>query len=222
MAKPFFRYVPDFDYVSRLQGAKRIGDYVRVKNLFKRLQVRPDIFNDASYFTKYTIIGDERPDNVAFKVYNDSNFDWLIMMSNNIVNLETEWPLTQQSFYNYLISKYGDEEKIYSSHHYESKEVKNSQGRVILPKGLEVPQDYSITFYDPGTNTERTVTQITDEVTNYIYEERLQNKRRNIYILKDQYISLVLDDMDNLLPYESGSSQYVSSKVVRGDNIRLY
>ena len=222
MAKPYFRYVPDFDCVSRLKDVNHIGDYVTVKNLFKRVQVRPDIFNDATHFTKYTIIGDERPDNIAFKVYKDSNLDWLVLMSNNIVNFETEWPLTQQSFYNYLISKYGTDEGINSVHHYESKEIRNSQKRIVLPKGLEIPKDYSITFYDPGLNTERVVSGISVEITNYIYEERLQNKKRNIYLLKDNYIGLVLDDMDNLLQYESGSSQYVSNRLVKGDNIRLY
>jgi len=222
MAKPYFRYVPDFDYVSRLKDVNHIGDYVTVKNLFKRVQVRPDIFNDATHFTKYTIIGDERPDNIAFKVYKDSNLDWLVLMSNNIVNFETEWHLNQQSFYNYLISKYGTDEGINSVHHYESKEIRNSQKRIVLPKGLEIPKDYSITFYDPGLNTERVVSGISVEITNYIYEERLQNKKRNIYLLKDNYIGLVLDDMDNLLQYESGSSQYVSNRLVKGDNIRLY
>ena len=222
MAKTYFRYVPDFDYVSRLKDFKHIGDYVRVKNLFKRVQVRPDIFNDATHFTKYTIVGNERPDNVAFKIYDDSNLDWLVLMSNNIINFESEWPLDQQSFYNYLISKYGTEENINSTHHYESKEVKNSQKRIILPKGLEIPKDYSITYYDPGTKTEKVASQISTEITNYIYEERLETKKRNIYLLKNEYIGLVLDDMDNLLQYEPGSTQYVSNKVVKGDNIRLY
>ena len=66
MAKKFFRYVPDFDYVSRLSKAQNISDYIRVKNLFKRTKISEQIFNDITFFTKYQVISDERPDNVAF------------------------------------------------------------------------------------------------------------------------------------------------------------
>ena len=84
MAQKYFRYVPNFDYVSRLENAKSISEYVQTKNLFKRAELRPDIFNDLSYFTKYKVIGDERPDQVAYKVYDDENLDWLIMLCNNM------------------------------------------------------------------------------------------------------------------------------------------
>ena len=85
MAKPYFRYVPDFDYVSRLTDAKSISNYVRTKNLFKRAKLRPDIFENLNHFTKYKIIGDDRPDNVAYEVYGDQNLDWLIWTYQNYI-----------------------------------------------------------------------------------------------------------------------------------------
>ena len=71
----YFKQVPDFDYVSRLPDAK-ISDYITVKNLFKRGKLADDIFQDLTVFTKYEIRGDDRPDNVAYKVYDDSDLDW--------------------------------------------------------------------------------------------------------------------------------------------------
>ena len=50
----------------------KISDYITVKNLFKRGFLREDIFQDLSFFTKYQVIGNDRPDNVAFQIYNDS------------------------------------------------------------------------------------------------------------------------------------------------------
>ena len=67
----YFRNVPDFEYVSRNADTKQISEYQKVKNLFKRGKLKNDIFNDLTYFTKYKIIGDDRPDNVAFDVYSD-------------------------------------------------------------------------------------------------------------------------------------------------------
>ena len=222
MAKKYFRQVPNFDYVSRLADSKNISDYIQVKNLFKRAKLRPDIWADLSKFTKYKIVGDERPDQVAYRQYKDQNLDWLIMLANNIINLEDEWPMDQTSFHKYLISKYTTEAGIHSSHHYETQEVKDSTGRIMLPKGLEVPSDFSITFYDSGISAEVTRTSITDEWTNYQYEELIQDKKRNIFLLKGRYINLVLDDMEDIMPYKKGATQYVSKTLVRGENIRLY
>ena len=77
--KKYFRQVPDFDYVSRLPESK-ISDYVKVKNLFKKGKLRNDIFQDVTVFTKYQISGDDRPDNVAFEVYNNPDLDWIILL----------------------------------------------------------------------------------------------------------------------------------------------
>ena len=220
MAQKYFRYVPNFDYVSRLENAKSISEYVQTKNLFKRAELRPDIFNDLSYFTKYKVIGDERPDQVAYKVYDDENLDWLMMLCNNMINPLNEWPLSQESFDNYLTDKYGSSEKIYAVQHYESIQVKNSDGKEILPAGKEVPQDFSVSFYDKGI--QQTATDITSTVTNYDYENKIQEERRNIFILKDTFISLIIDDLERIMPYKPGSSQYVSPSVVKGENIRLF
>ena len=218
----YFSYVPNFEYVSRLTDAKKINDYVEVKNLFKRGIIRPDIFGNLAYFTKYKIIGDERPDEVANKVYEDPDLDWLVLLSNNVINQVEEWPLDQQSFQNYLVSKYGSEENIHAVHHYESDEIKDSVGRVVFPGGLEVPQNISVDWYDSGIGEERTSTAFTYAVTNYTYEERKQNDRRSIYVIKEEYVGLVIDNLEQIMPYQQGSTQYVSPSVTRGDNIRLY
>ena len=222
MAKPYFRYVPDFDYVSRLTDAKSISDYVRTKNLFKRAKLRPDIFENLNHFTKYKIIGDDRPDNVAYEVYGDQNLDWLIMLSNNIINLENEWPMEQTAFHNYLLKKYRTNAKIYSVRHYETAELKDSTGKIVVPQGLEVPSDFSITYYDSGRGVEDEVVNSAVAVTNYTYEDRIQENKRNIFLLKDRYVGLVIEDLKEIMPYKKGSTQFVSKTLARGENIRLY
>ena len=222
MAKNYFKYIPDFDYVSRLPKAQSISDYLRVKNLFKRTKISQTIFDDLTYFTKYQIIADERPDNIAYKIYGDSNFDWMIMLANNITNLQNEWPLEEQSFYRFLINKYGSEAGIESVHHYESQKVIDSKEKVIVPKGLEVPSNYSVTFLDSGTKTEQIRTNITDAITNRQFEERVQDEKRNIFLIKPRFIGLIIEEMERVMEYPKGSTQYVSPRVVRGENVRLY
>ena len=223
MAKKFFRYVPDFDYVSRLSKAQNISDYIRVKNLFKRTKISEQIFSDLTFFTKYQIITDERPDNVAFKVYGDSNLDWMVLLANNIINVQQEWPLEHTSYYDYLIGKYGSDAALQNIHHYETQEIKNSVGKVVVPKGLEVPSTFSITFFDTGLRVEQTVsTNIVTEITNQVYEDRLNDDKRNIDIIKPRFIGLVIEEMERLMKYPKGSTQYVSKNVVKGENIRIY
>ena len=218
----YFRNIPDFEYVSRNADTKQISEYQKVKNLFKRGKLKNDIFNDLTYFTKYQIVGDDRPDNVAFDVYDDETLDWIILLSNNIINIQTEWPLDHQSFYNFLINKYGSEEQIHAVHHYETTQVRDTNRTIIVPKGLKVPQNYSIEFYDANLESYRTASNITTEITNYAYENKIQDDKRNIYILKKEYLNVILNDMEESMLYKEGSTQYLSETLVRGENIRLY
>ena len=139
-----------------------ISDYINVKNLFKRITLRQDIYQDLSFFTKYKILGDDRPDNVAFEVYGRSDLDWVILTSNNIINIQSEWPMPQFDFDAYLMEKYGTYENLNNTHHYETTELKNSDGVVMVQKGLRVESDYSITYFDEsGMVTESPVKEVT-------------------------------------------------------------
>ena len=222
MDKSYFRNVPDFNYVSRLDGQKNISEYNTVKNLFKRARIRDDIFNDLMYFTKYKIVGDDRPDQVAYKLYGDSRYDWVVLLSNNVMNVASEWPMSQASFYNYMIRKYGDESKFNDVHHYETKEIKDSIGRIVTRAGLEVPKDYVVSYYDTELESQVTTTDSTVSFSNYDYEVSLEDDKRNIFVLKPEFLSVIKNDLDEIMPYKEGSSQFVSDSLVQGDDIRLY
>jgi len=223
MSRPYFRQVPNFEYISRNKDEQYISNYDNVKNLFKRGKIREDIFGDLSFFTKYQVVGDERPDNVAYKFYSESSLDWVVLLSNNILNIQTEWPMTQITFDRYLLEKYGDYDTLYNGvHHYETEEILNGNGLVIVPKGLEVAQGYSITYYDSGLGQEVTKSNIAYEVTNYDYENQIQEDKRNIYVLKPIYLNTLFNDLENIMPYKKGGDQYVNSTLKKGDNIRLF
>ena len=218
----YFQRVPDFNYVSRLPDSK-IGDYIRVKNLFKKGKLREDIFQNLAFFEKYKIVGDDRPDNVAFEIYNDSSLDWVVLLSNNVLNVQSEWPLPQTDFDRFVLDKYGDYDTLYNGiHHYETTEVKNSQGVTIIPAGLQVDSSYSVSYYDFFTDLQVTTGNLAIPVTNYEYEEKVENDKRNIFILKSRYLNIVFDDMEEIMQYKKGSSQFVSESLKNGDNIKLY
>ena len=221
MATPYFRQVPDFEYVSRLPNAQ-ISDFIRVKNLFKRGKLAEDIFPNLNFFTQYQVEGDDRPDNVAYKVYDDSTLDWVVLLSNNYTNIQSEWPMLQNDFDRYLLDKYGTYEKLNAAHHYETSEIKNIDGATITPAGLTVASDYSVTYYDAATGQEVEKENTAVEVTNLEYEEKIEDAKRNIYLLKPAYLNVIKDDMRDIMPYEKGSTEYISRTLKRAENIRLY
>lgn len=217
----YFRYVPEFDYVSRTSD-RNISEYITVKNIFKRGRLREDIFGDLTFFTKYQVVGDNRPDNVAYEVYGDETLDWIVLLSNNILNVQSEWPLTQQAFDNFLMNKYGSYDETLATHHYETIQVVDSGGRIIVPAGITVPSTYSVEYYDSDLEAYQTATNITTEITNYDYELKIENDKRNIFLLKNDYVSIVLNDMEEIMKYKEGSTQYVSETLKKGENIRLF
>ena len=169
-------------------------------------------------------MGDERPDNVAANYYGSSELDWLVLTCNNIINVQSEWPMLQNDFDRFILDKYGSYANVNATHHYETQEVKNSNGVIIVPKGLKCESDYSITYFDYNTQREVTVlsADCTTEVTNYTYEERIEDKKRNIYLLKPRYINVIRDDMEIAMEYKKGSTQYVNPTLKKAENIKLY
>ena len=222
MSNPYFRNLPEFEYVNRTQRGRSEGDYSVVKIFFKRGKLREDIFQDLTFFTKYIVQGDDRPDTVASKVYDDPTLDWVVLMANNIINVQSEWPMSQADFHAYITNKY-DEETLYSGiHHYESREVKTTDNSIIIPAGQRVGVAQSVSYYDDALGQHVRATDIALPVTNFTHEEKLNNDKRNIFVLKASYLNLVFDDLEEIMEYKKGSTQYVSETLVQGDNIRLF
>ena len=223
MANPYFNNLPDFLYVNRTQDGKNDGDYSVVKNLFKRAKLREDIFENTAFFNKYIVEGDDRPDNVADKVYGDPTLDWLVLTANNINNVQSEWPMSQSDFNVYINEKYGDETTLYSGiHHYKSREVKTTDSSIIIPAGERVSVGQSVSYYDYALGQHVRATDVAIPVTNYEHEDELNDKKREIFILKKEYLSIVFDDINEIMRYKKGSTQFLNGTLVRGDNIRLF
>ena len=215
----YFSQVPNFEYISRINERQTNSDFIKVKNIFRRAIIREDLFADFMAFTKYKINGDMRPDAVAYEVYGDEDLDWVILISNNIINVRDEWPLTQNDFNNYLIEKYGNEGAVDEIKHYETIEVKDSKGKIFVPKGKIVDSTYKVRFLDSGTNRITEVNPVSG-ISYRTYEQKLQDDKRNINILESGYLAQVIDDIETVLDYEQ-SSEYITPTLKRGSNPNL-
>lgn len=215
----YFRELPDVEYQSPFTTRISSSSYVKAKNIFRRMKIRDDLQNIFTLFNKYEIREGARPDTIAEEIYGKSDLDWVVLLSANIINVRDQWPLSSKDLYEYTVSKYGLE-NINRVHHYETKEIKNSDGNIVLPKGLIVDEDYSIRFKTAETYVERSGTDIISTISNYVYETRENQKKETIYLLKPSYLQQFLNDMRTEMVY-SESSQFVNKTLIKTENTRV-
>lgn len=163
----YFRELPNFEYIANFPNQSFNDDYVVTKNIFKRAKLREDIANAVTAFEYYQIIDNERPDQVAAKVYDNSELDWVILITNNITNINQDWPLDNNTFYKYLIDKYGSDEELGKAHHYETVEFKDEYGRVVVPGGLQVDPVKILSTTTSASQNEYILSEFPNENTNY-------------------------------------------------------
>tara|TARA_Y100000816_G_scaffold235055_1_gene180740 strand:- start:36 stop:710 length:675 start_codon:yes stop_codon:yes gene_type:complete len=212
----YFRQLPNLDYPSLRNDRNSAYDYQVVKNIFKRAVIRDDVFDEITAFTKYSVQGDERPDQVAYQFYNDSGLDWVILATNNIVHVRDEWPMGNQDFLTYLNAKY-TEAQLANIHHYETKIIRDSSGTLIQPEGKTVPAGYTVNFLDNG------VLRSESSLTSFSFlehETNLNDAKRDINILKVEYLGLFLENFADIMEYKP-SNQFVTDKLKKTENPRL-
>ena len=214
----YFRELPNLQYQSPFTSRISSDSYVTVKNLFRRMKIRDDLQNVFTIFNKFTISDGERPDTVARNLYGKSTLDWVVLTTAGIINVRNEWPLSSKELYDFTVEKYGLTE-INNVRHYETKEIKNSRGVVILPSGNIVGAGFSVSYYDER-NITTTPSNTVRGVTYYEYEVEENEKKRNIFVLRSEYLQQFLNDIRNEMTYKR-SSQYVNDKLIKTENTRV-
>ena len=214
--KSYFRQLPNLDYPSLANDRTSAYDYNQVKNIFRRAVLREDVFDSYVQFEKYSVEGDDRPDNVASKIYGDPALDWVVLTTNNIIHVRDEWPMSQGDLNNYLANRYSAQELAYI-HHYETLKILDSFGNLIQPEGIEVEEGYSVTFVDRGVSkTESRLKSFT-----YLdHEIDLNDKKREIDILLPEYVEIFLRDIGNIMEYKP-SRQFINEKLKKTENPRI-
>tara|TARA_A100001388_G_scaffold147173_1_gene109267 strand:+ start:1405 stop:2061 length:657 start_codon:yes stop_codon:yes gene_type:complete len=213
----FFRELPNIEYLSPLADRDSSLDYIKVKNLFRRVKVRDDLKKYFTVFDRITIKDGARPDQVADKVYGNAELDWVVLITAGIINVNNEWPLTSYELYNYSLEKYGA--LLNATKHYETIEIRDDRNRLILPKGKIVDSDFSIP--NPSNPlTDLTGNAIRIGISYYEYETRLNERKRQIDLLKPRYLDQFLKDMRKIMKY-SKSSQYISTRLIKTSNTRI-
>ena len=216
----YFRELPNIKYPSFLSDKNSSLEYLEVKNFFRRVKLREDLQNTLTVFNKYEIPLGARPDNVAEELYGSASLDWVIITCAGIVNIRDEWPLDSEQIYNYSLNKYGTE--LNEVKYYETKEIRDSEDHLILPKGKKVNSNFTVKYFDNGLGiyVTKSGTNVRNGISNYVHETRLNDDKRFIFVLKNEYLQQFLNDFRDIMVYGK-CSQFVDDKTVKTENLNL-
>ena len=209
MSKHYFQNLPNIGYKNNLTTSVDRQNYIYAKNLFLRAKVRDDVTKEITFLNSYNIREGKRPQDIADELYGDPTLDWIVLTVANIINVRDEWPMTGKVLYDYCATKYGNE--LNDTAFYETKEVRDNQNRLILPGGKVV--DSNFTIPDPD-NPQITLSLGSSEplvigISNFLAETRNNEKKRNIKVMREEYLTMFLMDMRETLTYTK-SSQFES------------
>ena len=222
----YFKHFPNILYQSPLSHKDSSGDFIAVKNIFRRTKLKDYLQGSVSVFNKYIIEDGERPDTISELLYGSPQYDFVVVLTAGITNINHQWPIQDFQVYDVALAKYGTETKMNEVHHYETFEVKDSQGRQILPPNLIVDVDFKMdgSALRFGTNrftliSEAGNTQLDDKneytvatdniarpVTNYEYEINENEKLREIDVLQRGYLTTFVNDLRDIVRYDRHSN----------------
>ena len=228
----YFRHLPNIAYQSPLSHKNRSDDYIVVKNIFRRTKMFDFLSSNISVFQKFVIGDGARPDTVAEDLYGDSSLDFVVILTAGITNINHQWPIQDHQVYDFALEKYGSEAEMTSIHHYETLEIVDDKGRLILPPELIVDGDFKIsgtvnkypsTRYtlksltgnrqlDDKDEFSVTTDNIASPVTNLEFEYKENEKRREIDVIRNSYVNMFVEDMKDIVRYDRSSS-YITSNL---------
>lgn len=204
----FFSILPNISYDEKpISYPFSESDYVTAKNFFRRYKINDNVFSYVAFLQKYTIVDGDRPDTLADKLYGDPLYDWVILMTNNLVNAQYDWPMS-----NYTLQKVVEkefEDPYGTIHHYETYEYGP------YPAGLRV----DVTFFNKihklnigGEIITKNGNELCRPVTIIEHYSAENDKKREIYLLKPTFLTAFVDEFRKYNLYKK-SGDYITQQL---------
>ena len=192
----YFTHLPNVHVRTSSYRQNNVDPYTVAKNIFRRIKIREDLEDIVLGFQQYTVKNNQRPDQVALEVYGNMQYDWVILLCNNIINIYEEWPMSEDELERYIDSTY--EEDADSVHHWVTQRITDARGRILVKEDRTVPEDWTYTRPD-GTVIDKEET--VRPVSVYDHESQKNDFKRNIYLLKKDFITGFIEEFSSLVGY---------------------
>lgn len=172
---------------------KKNEKFLELTNITLRYKIAEVLKNKSAVIYEYNVPEGTRPDVVAYNYYGDATLEWLIILINNYIDPNFEWPLDGRSFDTYIRKKYSSiENAMQTIHHYE---ITHRQSSVTFD-GIFVPEKKFIVDLETYNAYDPTMREAVD---NYTYELRLNDARRSIKILDKRFSQNIVNTYERLI-----------------------
>jgi hypothetical protein len=212
----FFSRLPNI-IVGDPQSDTVPSNYITTKNLFRRSKVIPEVLRNYTYFSKYTIPGNLKPYQVSHNIYGSKDYEWVILIVNDITNVYDQWPLSSVELEKKINEKYGTRQN--ETKHWRTKEVKNDKNIVIVPGGLIVEESYT---YRLPNGEFIPKSDLIERITNYEYELEKNDEKRNIYLLYPDVLDKFVTEYDQSLQYVRHQDLIATENNLKGPGNESY
>ena len=209
----YFEYLPDVEVRVSSYRINNVDPFKLAKNIFRRIKIRENLDDIILGFNQYTIKNNQRPDQVALAVYGDMDLDWVVLLTNNIINVYDEWPMSEDELERYIESEYAEESD--SIHHWVTQKIVDGRGRTLVKDGRQVSETWTYTRPD-GTLIPKD--QTIRPISVYDYEAEKNDYKRNIYLLRKEYINGFVEEFANLVEYLPNAEVDSESQIKRSKN----
>jgi len=206
MAK-FFNYYPKTFYTND----NKPKGLDTVTNIISRFAFEDSLKQNSAAFYKYNIQDSDTPEIIAHKYYGNVERHWMVLLFNDIIDPQWDWPLTERNLVKYVDEKYsangaanttvqtGIQWALSSSNvqaYYKVITRTSADGSVITEK-LEVDANtHANISQTTATYTLQNGTQVTERISKstrsyFEYETEINDAKREITLLKKEFAPAV-------------------------------
>ena len=217
----YFSMIPDLKYDTKpISYPFSESDYVTAKNFFRRYKIDEDIFGYATFYNRYALQDNIKLETIAKEYYGNSFYDWVIVLTNNMINPQFSLPQTSEVVRKIAEEKYGETEAYSGIHHYETIRLVSEQTVdgfpvIILADGLIVDHNFytsDYTYCNGVTAVTVSCNTVAKPITNYEYEVNENEKKREVYILKETFFPRFLNEFKTRNLYKE-SSDFITKRL---------
>jgi hypothetical protein len=222
----YFSLIPDIQYDTKpISYPFSESDYTIAKNFFRRYKIDDNIFGYATFYNKVAVEEGQSIENLANLYYGNPFYDWVIILTNNLVNPLFSFPLDNNTLDKVIEDKYGLDSdginKAYSQiHHYETIETKsgrtvNGLNVLALKGGLIVDKNFydsPFTYWNGSQNITVAGNLVSKPVYCYEHETIENEKKREIYVLRGTYFDKFVNEFKTKNLY-SKSKGFISKRL---------
>jgi hypothetical protein len=212
----FFKNIPNI-VVGDPNSDSVPSNFVITKNLFRRSKVIPEVLRNFTYFERYTIPGNAKPYQVSYDIYGSSDYEWIILLVNDITNVYTQWPLSDIELQTVIRSKYGVRQN--DTKYWRTKEVTDDRRNIIVPKNLIVNDTYT---YRLPNGEFVPKNDLIEPVSNYEYEVEENDKKRSIYLIFPDLLERFITEYQQMIQYPKHEDLINSQPNLKGPGNESY